>query len=261
MRKFCLGIVLIAFAMTLSAQNISNKVMPSVGGTLSSRTNQITFTIGETLIPTLTASGHMLTQGFQQPDDLSSLSLQNPSASESLVAFVDKGTAKVVWGTATPSTKTGSFVLERLNNETNIYEAIETRPFNATKALLSQYDFTDNDPQDGDNIYRIKQVVPQQVARVSESRKLNFSGVEIVTLFPNPTIESVNLDLSSYAGRDANISIYSYAGQLMLQQKIEKIGNQPYKILLDRIETGQYQVRIKVTDKKSLIVKPLMISK
>lgn len=261
MRKFCLGIMSIAFAMTLSAQNISNKVMPSVGGTLTSNAYQITFTIGETLIPTLTSSGNIITQGFQQPDETRNMSLQNPSASESLVAYVEKGTAKVLWGVPTPALKTGSYVLERLNNETNIYETIETRPFNPTKATLSEYDFTDNDPQDGENIYRVKQIIPKEVARVSDVRKLNFNGVETVTLFPNPAVESVNLDLSSYLGKGADVSIFSYSGQLMRQQKIEKIGDQPVKILLDRIETGQYQIRIKVDAKKSLIVKPLMISK
>jgi hypothetical protein len=257
MRKFCLGVVILASAMTLSAQKISNKVIPSGGGTLSSRTHQITFTIGETMVPTITASGKMISQGFQQPT-VTDLSLQNPSTMESLVAYVEKGTAKLVWGT-TPTAKSGDFVLERLNNETNTYEPVDSRPFNESKA--TEYDFTDFDPQDGDNVYRVKQVVPQQVARVSEVRKLTFDAVDIVNLFPNPAIDEVNLDLSSYLGRKADISIFSYSGQLMLQQKVDKIGSQPVKLLLDRIETGQYQIRIKVLDKKSLIVKPLMISK
>ena len=260
MRKFCLGIVGMAFAMTLFAQKISNKVICSVGGVMTSSTHQITYTIGETVIKTLSASGQILTQGFQQPVANSGLSLQNPSSSESLVAYIDHGVAKIVWG-ATPTAKTGNFVLQRLNNESKIYETIDTRPFNSSKTALSEYDFTDNDPQDGDNIYRIKQVVVQEVARFSDVRKLNFNAVDIVTLFPNPTIESVNLDLSSYMGKGADISIFSYSGQLMLQQQIEKISDQPIKILLNHIETGRYQIRIKVDDKKNFIVKPLMISK
>ena len=260
MRKFCLGVILIALAMNLSAQKISNKVIPSGGGILTSNAHQISFTIGETLIPTLSASGFMITQGFQQPGDAIDLSLQNPASLESLNASIDRGTAKLKWETNSTA-KTGSYILERLNNESGIYETIDTRPINSLKTTLTEYDFSDSDPQDGDNFYRIKQSVPKQVARISEVRKLNFSAVEIVTVFPNPTVNEVNLDLSAYLGRGASISIFNYGGQLMLQQKIVEIGNQPIKILLDRIETGQYQIRIKVNDKRSLIVKPLMISK
>ena len=261
MRKFCLGIASLVFTMALSAQNISNKVMPSVGGSLSSGTHQISFTIGETLISTLTTSGNILTQGFQQPNNSGKdLSLQNPGALESLVAYVDKGTAIVVWGTK-PTAKTGRFVLERLNNVTNSYDVVDTRPFDIAKVEFSKYDFTDTDPQDGENVYRVKQIVLQEAPRVSDVRKLNFDAVDVVNLFPNPAVDDVNLDLSSYLGRGADISVYSYSGQLMLQQKVEKISSQPVKLLLNRIETGQYQVRVKVSDKKSLIVKSLMISK
>jgi hypothetical protein len=260
MRKFCLGICAIGFSVGLSAQKISNKVMPSAGGSSSSGTHQISFTIGETLISTLSTSGSMVTQGFQQPTNRPSLSLQNPGALESLVAFVDNGTAKLVLGTK-PTAKSGNFVLERLNIETGKYEAVDSRPFNVTKTEFTKFDFTDTDPLDGENVYRVKQVVDKEVPRLSDVRKLNFDAIDMVSVFPNPTIDEVNLDLSAYLGRNAEISIVGLTGQTMLQQKVEKIGNQPVKILVNSIETGQYQVRVKVSDKKSPIIKSLMISK
>jgi Secretion system C-terminal sorting domain len=260
MRKFCLGICAIGFSIGLSAQKISNKVMPSVGGSLSSGTHQISFTIGETLISTLSTSGSMLTQGFQQPINGSSLSLQNPGALESLVAFVDNGTAKLVLGTK-PTAKSGNFVLERLNMETGTYEAVDSRPFNVTKTEFTKFDFTDTDPLDGENVYRVKQVVEKEVPRLSDVRKLNFDAIDMVSMYPNPTIDEVNLDLSAYMGRKADISIISISGQSMLQQKVEKIGSQPIKILVNSIETGQYQIRVNVSDKKNPIIKSLMISK
>ena len=261
MLKFCLGLASCALAMMLSAQNISNRVIPSLGGDLISSTNQITFTIGESFIPTLIADENMITQGFQQPEISYNLSLQDPSSLESLKAYVEQGTAKLLWGTTLPTAKTGSFTLERLNNESGNYDIIETRPFSSEKAVLSEYDFTDNDPQDGENVYRIKQIVPNQPPHISDTRKLNFNAVEMVSLFPNPTVGSVNLDLSSYSGRGADISIFSYSGQLMLQQKIQTIGEQSVKILLNNLESGQYQIRINVVDKKNPIVKSIMISK
>lgn len=57
-------------AGTAHAQSIQRSVRSSAGGTLAGAGSQLTFTIGETVIPTLAAGGNMLTQGFQQPGEL-----------------------------------------------------------------------------------------------------------------------------------------------------------------------------------------------
>ena len=51
------------------AQTISRSVVSSAGGTLTAGSNQVTFSIGETVIPTLAAGGSIITQGFQQPGE------------------------------------------------------------------------------------------------------------------------------------------------------------------------------------------------
>lgn len=71
MVKKIFAILLIAgcpFQVT-HAQTISRSSTSSAGGTLAGGGNQLTFTIGETVIPTLTAGGNMITQGFQQPGE------------------------------------------------------------------------------------------------------------------------------------------------------------------------------------------------
>ena len=55
------------FYMTVSAQTISRKVIASAGGTLTSGAGQINYSIGETMIASLSAGGNMITQGFEQP--------------------------------------------------------------------------------------------------------------------------------------------------------------------------------------------------
>lgn len=51
------------------AQSIARNAVTSAGGTLTGGSNQITFSIGQTAITTLTAGGNMITQGFQQPGE------------------------------------------------------------------------------------------------------------------------------------------------------------------------------------------------
>ncbi|MFT3908131.1 MAG: T9SS type A sorting domain-containing protein [Ferruginibacter sp.] len=69
MKNIFMMFVLLAIAFSTSAQSISRSAISSAGGTLSGGSNQLTYTIGETMIPTLTAAGNTLTQGFQQPGE------------------------------------------------------------------------------------------------------------------------------------------------------------------------------------------------
>jgi hypothetical protein len=52
-----------------NSQSISRKVVSSAGGTLTGGSSMVTFTIGETVIPSLSAGGNIITQGFQQPGE------------------------------------------------------------------------------------------------------------------------------------------------------------------------------------------------
>ena len=51
----------------VSAQTISRKVIATAGGTLTSAAGEINYSIGETMIASLSAGGNMITQGFEQP--------------------------------------------------------------------------------------------------------------------------------------------------------------------------------------------------
>jgi len=68
--KIFLSIVAaLLICMGIEAQSIQRAVQPAAGGTLAGGSNQLSFTIGETMIPTLAAGSNMITQGFQQPGE------------------------------------------------------------------------------------------------------------------------------------------------------------------------------------------------
>ncbi|MBK7854796.1 MAG: hypothetical protein IPJ79_07685 [Bacteroidetes bacterium] len=52
-----------------NSQSISRKAISTAGGTLTGGSSMVTFTIGETVIPSLSAGGNIITQGFQQPGE------------------------------------------------------------------------------------------------------------------------------------------------------------------------------------------------
>jgi hypothetical protein len=69
MKNIIILFVLLAIGSSTNAQTISRKVVSSAGGTLSGGSSQITFSIGETIVPSLNVASAMITQGFQQPGE------------------------------------------------------------------------------------------------------------------------------------------------------------------------------------------------
>ena len=59
----------LALVIGASAQSISRKTLSNAGGTLTGGSNQITFSVGQTLIPSLSGGSASLTNGFQQPGE------------------------------------------------------------------------------------------------------------------------------------------------------------------------------------------------
>ena len=267
MRKIFLWIALISAVLDASAQNISRKVVASTGGTFSNSQNMVTFTIGETMVQTLSSSNSMITQGFQQPDEALGGYQQNLQSANNynFDAQKEQRTSKLRLETDL-DVNTGEVVLERLNNQTKQYEAIEKQPVTAINNGNTDFNFTDKDPQEGDNYYRVKQILSKtdiekgNEVTYSKVRKLNFNANDFVKFFPNPARDYVNVDLAAFEGKDAVINILSELGQTLLTKRVEKLGADPIRIALDGIETGMYLLRVDVNNNKGTM-KQFIIAK
>jgi hypothetical protein len=75
MKTFLMLFCFISIAQTLSAQTISRSVIPTNGGHYADSNLQVSYTIGEPITHTLSNGNIILTQGFQQPDSLVSITL------------------------------------------------------------------------------------------------------------------------------------------------------------------------------------------
>ncbi len=69
MKHFLTSVLLLATVCYSTAQSLSPSVIASGGMYASNGTQSLSYTVGELAVTTLTAGGHNLTQGFQQPDD------------------------------------------------------------------------------------------------------------------------------------------------------------------------------------------------
>ncbi|MBK7764002.1 MAG: hypothetical protein IPI46_11735 [Bacteroidetes bacterium] len=93
MKHIPLIVFLLVFANCSSAQTVSRKVLSTIGGSYQDSNFSATYTVGETIITTLSAGGITAAQGFQQP------SCQTDSSS-----FADSGISSYVWNGITYTT-------------------------------------------------------------------------------------------------------------------------------------------------------------
>ena len=70
MNKIYSLFLLVFAAAGLNAQMLTPTVISSTGGYSSNANGSLSYTVGEmTMVQTFSANGHILTQGFQQPND------------------------------------------------------------------------------------------------------------------------------------------------------------------------------------------------
>src|ERR1039457_4697443 len=71
MVKIYFSLIAVFAAFALQAQMLTPTVIASTGGFSSNANGSLSYTVGEmTMVQTFSASGNILTQGFQQPNEL-----------------------------------------------------------------------------------------------------------------------------------------------------------------------------------------------
>lgn len=71
MKKLYFVFAGVLFTLGMNAQMLTPTVIASTGGFSSNANNSLSYTVGEmTMVQTFSANGNILTQGFQQPNDM-----------------------------------------------------------------------------------------------------------------------------------------------------------------------------------------------
>jgi hypothetical protein len=95
---------------------------------------------------------------------------------------------------------------------------------------------------------------------ISVSSKIQNSKSNNVTIYPNPAIDKLNIDLQAFNGQAVDIMIYSNIGQLLQTMHIAEATRQPFQLNVNNIAAGQYILRI-IAKGNSDIVKHINITK
>ena len=149
----------------------------------------------------------------------------------------------VKWETATETNNKGFFV-ERSNDG----ESFEALHFVASKGAGSNYSFTDNNPADGRNYYRLKQIDLNGAAAFHEIKFIEFTREsEELKLYPNPVTNGV---VNLRHENNAAITIFNSAGQAV--KRVFSSGSHT-SINVSDLPKGIYFVRVNGSSLKLLV--------
>lgn len=131
----------------------------------------------------------------------------------------------IKWATAEEKNN-DYFNIERSADGTS-FENIEEIDGAGNSSSILHYEIRDNNPLPGTSYYRLKQTdfdgtftySPIRAVNRNSNNQLNETGIEILSLSPNPFSNEFSVKYNLTQGGESSISIYSMTGQLVYDQK------------------------------------------
>ncbi|HOZ51417.1 MAG TPA: lamin tail domain-containing protein [Chitinophagaceae bacterium] len=160
-----------------------------------------------------------------------------------------ENTVDLKWQTAQEK-NVSRFEIERSNDNLNFKKIGEVNAKGNTSSI-SDYLFNDATAINEFNYYRLKIVdLDNQFAYSNIILvKLSNLGSRIVSLYPNPTKDNINIEISSEKNQSSQIQIFDALGKLIFEQPLllEK-GFQKHNLNLAQLAKGQYTLRIPLSN-------------
>jgi len=152
------------------------------------------------------------------------------------------------WETASEQNNEG-FHIERSDDGQN-WITIGYKPGNGTTSNLSEYKFVDTNPQNGTNLYRLKQEDFSGTYEYSNIIEIECIDEHGAFLYPNPTQEEIFINLDG--ARTAQVRIVSMNGQTIREVRDYRSNE---RINLSRLVAGHYIIQIHMTNGKRQALK------
>ncbi|MBN9351952.1 MAG: T9SS type A sorting domain-containing protein [Chitinophagaceae bacterium] len=179
--------------------------------------------------------------------------IQNPEGGPTPVKLSDfevlaQGqSAKILWSTATESNNKG-FDVERSNDGKNWSSIgfVSSSSESGSSSITLNYQFTDGNPANGVNYYRLKQIDFDGRYEFSPVRVARFGEINSMNVFPNPFNNGFTASFSANKTADANMIIRNTLGQPVMQRTIQAVkGSNSVNISnLSSLKPGIYYINI-----------------
>jgi hypothetical protein len=146
--------------------------------------------------------------------------------------------------------KNDYFSLEKANKKTGEFEQLLLVNSTSKDKEAIHYTAYDNTPDEGENTYRVKVTYQDGTINLSEIKTLTFKGLSSIYIYPNPSNDVMNIDLSNYKNQAVDVYLYNYFGQAVLVKKVDKVDNTILELNIGDQPTGNYRVRVQSKGRK-----------
>ena len=241
--------LMMIWAGSLHAQIRQEFVIASIGGGAQTAYGSAYYTVGETsMIKTYAVGSNMLTQGFLQgsiPVAPGPTNFQLPVTLIDFTGFYNAGENHLEWQTAT-EINNDHFEVQRLSANDD-FITIGTVKGAGTSDVENSYSLNDPSPMPGNNYYRLKQVDVDGNFTYSDiiSIEAPAKGGISVSLYPNPTKNTVNIAFSSLDAYTGVLTVTDIVGKVVYQSDIMLgTGTTITRLDMSGYEQGQYFVKL-----------------
>lgn len=160
---------------------------------------------------------------------------------------LDNSRTQLTWTTGSEINNAG-FYVERSTPETSAMEW-ETLGFVAgagTTTQESNYEFVDELPFTGENLYRIRQVDHNGGVDLSEVRSVFFEANFSMLLYPNPATISTTLEVEVLESETISLELLDLRGRMVKKTEHQlNAGTNELGIRLDQLPEGAYTIRVR----------------
>ena len=136
-----------------------------------------------------------------------------------------------------------TFVMERKNGKTGIFEPIGSIPGNPGPG---SYNFIDSSPESGENQYRLKVIGADNKFEYSNVVQINFKPGDRISVYPNPVSKLLNINIQAGQTCRYQYVLYNIAGQMLYTGNPVSVQSGTLIYLRDdSVLPGMYMLKVK----------------
>lgn len=147
--------------------------------------------------------------------------------------------------TTLSETNSSHFNVQRSSNSLD-FETLGRVNSNATNSSSKlDYSFLDPNPLTGNNYYRLEQVDLDGTKTYSDLKNIFWTSNGIISIYPNPTKDQLNIDFSSEKVSQTEIKLFDMRGRLLKSKMIEShLGINQINLSMDELASGMYHIQL-----------------
>jgi hypothetical protein len=235
MKKILSTLILLTAAM-IGAKAQQGAV--SAGGEASGPGGSVSYSIGQTDYITKSSSGHFISDGLQQPYEIS---IALPIRLLSFKASISNGQSHLTWITSSEYNN-HHFEIQRSPDGAG-FSKLDIVNSKGNSATNQHYDYTDPAPFNGITWYRLKQVDIDNKSTLSNvvSVRLNNNGNSSLQLFPNPATAAFTITIQADREKDYTLLLVNTIGIVVETKKVHcNKGDNTLYWNIDQLPAGIY---------------------